>query len=293
MKKELQTQFSTRQYMISQDFEIYYYNDTTLKKVPLHEHDYYEFYFFLEGDVSIQIDSGLYRVSCGDIMLIPPGIRHCPVIHSTNSPYRRFVFWISKAYAEYLMNQSADYIYLMDYVHTRKKYIFHWDQITFNGIQSRAMRLIEEMHSDRFGKNAQIHLLVNDLVLHLNRLVYEKQHFSRKTEDSLYQNLCTFIEDHLEEDLSLERLAQVFFVSKYHISHVFKDNLGLSIHQYITKKRLERCHEALLSSSSITDAYQTFGFGDYSSFYRAFKKEYGVSPKEWQDMHFIQYDEPV
>ena len=43
MRKNLQTAFSTRQYMISQDFEIYYYNDLNLEKVPLHSHDYYEF----------------------------------------------------------------------------------------------------------------------------------------------------------------------------------------------------------------------------------------------------------
>ena len=46
MKKNLQSAFSTRQYMLSKDFEIYYYNDTRLKPVKSHSHDYYEFYFF-------------------------------------------------------------------------------------------------------------------------------------------------------------------------------------------------------------------------------------------------------
>lgn len=45
MRKNLQTTFSTRQYMVAQDFEIYYYNDQNLEKVALHSHDYYEFYF--------------------------------------------------------------------------------------------------------------------------------------------------------------------------------------------------------------------------------------------------------
>ena len=88
----------------------------------------------------------------------------------------------------------------------------------------------------------------------------------------------------MEEDLSLETLAEVFYASKYHIAHVFKDNIGLSIHQYITKKRLNLCQEAISGGMSITDSYQRFGFGDYSSFYRAFKKEYGISPKDYRDM---------
>ena len=58
MAKNLQTKFSTRQYMLSRDFEIYYYNEPASEKVSIHSHDYYEFYFFLEGDVSIWILRG-------------------------------------------------------------------------------------------------------------------------------------------------------------------------------------------------------------------------------------------
>ena len=105
----------------------------------------------------------------------------------------------------------------------------------------------------------------------------------------MYQNLCSFIEEHIEEDLSLERLSLEFFVSKYHIAHVFKENLGLSIHQYITKKRLLLCRESIISGMGITESYQTFGFGDYSSFYRAFKKEYGISPKDFKNMQTEPY----
>ena len=56
MKKNLQTAFSTRQYMRSKDFEIYYYSDLGLSPVDSHSHDYYEFYFFLEGNVNISIN---------------------------------------------------------------------------------------------------------------------------------------------------------------------------------------------------------------------------------------------
>lgn len=291
MKKNLQTAFNTRQYMLSRDFEIYYYNDHNLAKVDLHSHDYYEFYFFLEGNVSIEVSGKKYPVQFGDIMVMPPHLPHRPIIHSLDVPYRRFVFWISQEYYTHLIQLSPDYGYLIQYVQLSKNHLFHNDRITFNTVQSRVLHLIEEMRSDRFGREAQITLCVNDLVLYLNRLVYERNTPKEKGEErSLYQSLAEYIEEHLDENLSLERLAEEFYVSKYHIAHVFKDSLGMSIHQYITKKRLTLCREAILGNMSITEAYQTFGFGDYSSFYRAFKKEYGISPKDFRDMQIVKCD---
>ena len=144
---------------------------------------------------------------------------------------------------------------------------------------------MEEQREDRFGRQALIELCVNELILSLNRLVYEREHLAAGSNtDTLYYNVLSYIERNLDADLSLDALAREFYVSKFHIAHLFKNQLGISVHQFITKKRLDACRTAIRGGESVTRAYRMFGFGDYSCFYRAFKKEYGISPRECQEL---------
>ena len=115
MKEKLQTKFATRQYMISDTFELYYYSTDDVPGVKEHTHTHYEFYLFLEGAISLEIDGVLYTPTPGDLLLIPPGVPHHLVMHDLSVPYRRFVFWVSAAFAEQLRARSADYVYLMEY----------------------------------------------------------------------------------------------------------------------------------------------------------------------------------
>ena len=206
-------------------------------------------------------------------------------MHSSDRPYRRFVLWVSQEYAARLLKESPDYVFLMQRAATSSRCYYHFHEAEFSSIQSRLIRLLEEFHSNRYGRNAAVYLALNDLLLYMNRIIYEREHPVVSGSGDLMQEITLFIDEHLTEDLSLDVLADHVCLSKYYIAHYFKDSLGISIHQYITKKRLQSCSEAIAAGSDITRTFDEYGFRDYSSFYRMFRKEYGMSPREYQEAH--------
>ncbi|MCR5356058.1 MAG: AraC family transcriptional regulator [Lachnospiraceae bacterium] len=282
MKKNLATSYDDRQYMVAKDFELYYYQDKEpVKRTGLHTHPYYEFYFFLEGNVEAQVKSEHCILTYGDILIVPPKTTHGVFIRNFDVPYRRFDLWISVPFYERLLDMSMDFSYCTGLAQKQDQFIIHTENITFNNILSRLYGIIEEEKGSRFGREMRLNILISDLFLTINRLAYEQANrFSGQDQNTLYQNICTYIDNNIDEDLSLDSISEHFFLSKYYLSHVFKDNIGISIHRYISKRRLNLCRDAILSGIPVSQVFDQYGFDDYSSFYRAFKKEYGMSPKE-------------
>ncbi len=281
MKKKLRSDFNTRQYMLSDDFELYYYSDLNFRSVGDHSHPYTEVYLFEEGEVSMEIEGEAFPLHTGDVIIVPPGVRHRAVIHSGDKPYRRFVFWLSEAFCRRLRKEAEDYLYLIERAQREGRYIRHLDLMEANTLRGKLFTLLEELQTARFGRDAQIGLYVRDLLLFLGRCVYERERPGAARSLTAFQQLTDYISQHLEEELSLEALGRALYLSPFYISHLMRENTGVSLHAYITKKRLNACCEAMRAGSSAADSALRFGFQNYSGFYRAFKKEYGLSPAEW------------
>ena len=288
MAKRQSCQFNTRQYMLREDFEVFYYSDTHFHSVGVHSHDYYELYFFEAGAVTMEIDGRGYPLKTGDVILIPPGVSHRALLTDPEKPYRRFVFWQSRPFLEALEARSPDCGYLPRRAESRGRYVYRFDPVAFNAIRTRLFTLLDEIHADRFGKATAIDLIITDLLLFLGRTVYEQeQRRNRKEQLSRYETITHYVDGHLDEPLSLDALARRFYLSKFYLVHLFRENAGLSVHQYILKKRLAACCDAMLGGVAVGEAYRQWGFGDYSAFYRAFRKEYGMSPSAYLELHSL------
>ena len=102
-----------------------------------------------------------------------------------------------------------------------------------------------------------------------------------KKKHVVMDDIFIYIREHLTEDISLERLENEFYVSRYHIVREFKKMTGETPHSYIVKSRLDLCRHYIEQGKSIREVYELGGFGGYNHFFRAFKKEYGVTPMQY------------
>ena len=282
MRKKLRSEFNSRQYMLSRDFELYYYSDLHFSSVGEHSHPYTEVYLFCEGEVDMEIAGRRCPLRPGDLLVLPPGTAHRAVVRSGETAYRRFVFWLSESFCETLRAESPDYLLLFDRARKRQEYVLPTDPLEFNSLRGKLFAILEELHTDRFGRDAQIGLAVRDLILTLSRMVWQRKAARSKKETvSSLEAVTAYITGHLDGDLSLETLSRELFLNKFYIAHLIRENTGVSLHQYVVKKRLAACCEAMLGGENIGVCCARSGFSDYSGFYRAFVKEYGLSPSAY------------
>lgn len=109
----------------------------------------------------------------------------------------------------------------------------------------------------------------------------DKVHRSHNRKHLLMDDIFRYIHQHLTEDLSLEQLEKEFFISRYHICREFKRATGQTPHAYIVKARLDLCRKLIEQGKPIREVYALGGFGAYNHFFRAFKKEYHMTPGEY------------
>jgi AraC family transcriptional regulator len=95
------------------------------------------------------------------------------------------------------------------------------------------------------------------------------------------KKVADYIEDHLADALSLQALAALVDLSRYHFARAFKQSFGVSPHRYHVSRRIERA-KALRTEGSVTEVVLAVGFAETSSFSAALRKTSGCSPSEYR-----------
>jgi AraC-like DNA-binding protein len=275
--------FDPRQEMGKLDFELQYKRDSYLKDVELHHHDFFELYFLLSGDVTYIIESKIYHVMPGDILLINPQELHQICIRPEMSAYERYVLWIDPKLLTQYSTELTDLTKNLDPGRTGHSNLLRTKPEQASLLQRLFDQLCEESSQSSYGSDLLQQALLLQLLVTINRLVDKD---APRTEEQTHSSkavseVVDYVNLHYSEPLSLEQLAEQVYVSKYHLSHEFNRLVGTSVYRYIQKKRLLIARQLLAQGKRPNEVYNSCGFGDYAGFYRAFRNEYGISPREY------------
>lgn len=274
--------FDPRQVMIRPDFELQFKRDAYLQDVQLHHHDFYEIYFLLSGDVTYTIESRLYRVMPGEMLLINPRELHQVCIRPEMSAYERYTLWIDPQLLRRLSTERSDLFRCFDPSRPNYGNLLNLTQEEQRLIQTLFETLWREYDSSAYGADLLRESLLTQLLVAVNRMVEQGGgRFEAYSSNRMVTAAVEYISQNYGKPLSLDLLAEHCYVSKYHLSHEFNRQVGTSVHRYILKKRLLNARQLMAEGKLPSQVYNRCGFGDYAGFYRAFRAEYGVGPREY------------
>ena len=240
----------------------------------MHTHDNYEILGFIEGDALYSVEGNLYPLKKGDIMLMRRSEAH-HLIPRSNARYARIT-----------VNFSPSLIATVDPNHTLTAMFEQRPLGQHNRLSGRKnpdnhwFYYLEKIATATTEQQMLIYLL--PLLDELSFAFLAIQRKKTEPPSNKTFEIIAYINRHLFEELSLELICERFYISRSQLNRIFRRDTGSTVWNYIVIKRLYTARSWLLSGEKPSVVYAKCGFNDYVSFYKAYKKEFGVNPKSDQ-----------
>lgn len=250
--------------------------------VKLHSHIFYELLYCRSGSLQYLLGTERYRMQRGDVVFIPPGVSHRPLfLDKLVEPYTRYVIWISPLFAEELIRAFPGEEILPDQPFLLRTAGSAWDE-ELRGLFSAG---VQECYASLPGWQAAVCGNTTRLLVQLMRARCRDRALTPPAEKmELMDQIVLYIESHLREKITLSDTARIFLVSESSISQLFRRRMKVSFYHFVTQRRLIGAKSLLLEEIPAEQVCARMGFGDYSTFYRAFKREYGISPAQFRQL---------
>lgn len=268
-------------HVLNNDYDGYMYsfNTTNGHDFSSHFHKCYEFIHIIHGHLVYNVEGTDYILSDGDFIMTNPDELHS-FSFPHDSEYKREFLHI---YPGFIKN----YPHLAKTLNERKSGYFNRfgkevvkkyeiDKI-FRAMERTCANITEDTDFLMFTLSLQ-------LITKVNRVLLDEQpEYQEVIKDKKANSVRDYIDNHYQEEISLEALAKKLYISQSYLSRTFKSEMGMTIKAYTNMRRVTRAKNLIMQGHrNITNLFWECGFKDYSTFYRAFIKYVGMSPEEFR-----------
>lgn len=261
---------------LKEPYRLFHLATKERKEYEYHYHDFDKILLLIKGQVTYSIEGMNYELKPYDIVLVPAGQVHRPIVRGEEE-YERIILYISPDYLRTFRTEEYDLRECFLRAAAEGALVLR----AAGQKRGRVFRALEAMEaaarSTEYASGLERELCFQTFLIQLNRAVRaeEMKYLQAGRYDPMIHEVVNYLNAHMTEEISIDLLASRFFVSRSYLMHRFKEETGDTIGNYLTNKRLLYAHERIREGMPITVACMEAGFNSYSNFSRIYKRFFG------------------
>lgn len=265
------------------EFRLFHLRGEMDSPVSYHYHDFHKVLILLKGEADYIIEGRSYHLRPLDIVLVGAHCLHKPVVPE-GSCYERIILYLSPECLDAFSTADCTLDLCFQLARKQQSDVLRLGSLTMTPLLETLSRLETAYSANEgtrsYGSELLLRLLFLEFMVHLDRAASEnhREYVPTSPSGEKILELMRYLSEHPEEDHTIDQLAARFYLSKYHMMRLFRQETGYTITGYLTEKRLQNANELLRRGTPVTEACYQSGFRNYAAFLRAYKKKYHDTP---------------
>lgn len=243
----------------------------------VHGHLQYELYYYLRGNISVLVKGQEYQVEPNTLLVFPPNVFHGIRVNDEDA-YERFTLEFSPSCIQ--PERRDMLLQALPTAEAKGDAICMRTVMEDTAMHALLLQMDKLCGCDRKVQDQMVPVvleaILGTIALSVNRQQDEGQEPVKRKSD--VSNILTYVNEHFTEPITLDSLTELFFVSKDHLNRSFRKVTGTTVRDYLISKRVTYVQQLLINGIPAAQAAILAGFGDYTSFYRAYVKRTGHAP---------------